>query len=125
MKTISLTLPYRLPLWNQIMRMHWAKRQQTLRLVAWHVLAAMVKECVSRPSVPIQRARVTVRRHSPKVPDKDGLNAKHLLDVLQPLSKRHPCGLGIIAGDDPDHLESSIEHFHSYEKRTDVLIEEL
>jgi len=123
MKAINLTLPYRLPLWNQIMRMHWAKRTRELRIVAWHVLAAMAKEKVRRPAKPIERARVTIRRYSPKVPDKDGLSAKHLLDILQPLSKRHPCGLGIIAGDDPEHLESTIEHVHSFETRTDVTIE--
>ena len=85
--------------------MHWRARK------AYKVaLRAEVLQLITPPAAPIEHAVITIWRHSVRAPDADNLIAKSLLDVLQPQSKRHPYGIGMIAGDDPAHLTYRIEH---------------
>lgn len=96
-----------LPLLNVWERMHWTMRKNFKRSLAAEIFAELGGQCFP---VPMARAKVTIWRHSIRAPDADNLISKALLDVLQPISNRHPYGLGIIAGDDPDHLISTIAH---------------
>jgi hypothetical protein len=74
------------------------------KALAWEVVAAIGRQ---RPLVPIQRAMILVERYAPRLYDDDNLvgSVKHLLDVLQPVSPRHPTGLGVIASDAPGALQ--------------------
>ena len=102
--TFRLAAP--LPLLNAWERTHYRAKARHKVALAWEVLAAVG----TKPAKPIDRAEVLIWRHSVREPDQDGLIAKGILDVLQPASKRHPYGLGIIAGDDPAHLVCRIQH---------------
>lgn len=100
---IEFTLRRPLPLLNEMLRMHWAARRLLRRELADEI-ALMV------PGVrePFERAAVTVTRYGMRPVDPDNLCVKHLLDVLQPRSERHPNGLGLIRGDDPARLTLSV-----------------
>ena len=121
---IVIDLPIRTVLFNEFVRMHWAKRRKYCRR-----LAVLIHECASRrPAVPLQRCRVTVERFSTMVPDHDGLvgSLKSLLDALQPCSARHPYGLGFIADDSPACIgQPTTIHVPGREKRTRITIEPL
>lgn len=106
-RLIQFTLAKPLPLLNTLLRTHWARRRDMAKALSAEVYAAAQAQL---PREPWQRARITIERHSLKEPDVDGLSPKHLLDVLQPRSTRHPWGLGVIWNDDPAHLEQSIVH---------------
>ena len=106
MDPIVIRLAAPLPLLNVWERMHFTARSKFKTALAWEVLA----EIGRKPATPIEVADITVWRHSIRAPDGDNLIAKALLDVLQPASKRHPYGLGIIAGDDPAHLVLAVHH---------------
>lgn len=101
-RVISFTLPKPTPLLNKMLRQHWASRRKAMETLAWEIRAAAGPS----PVTPFERAHVRVERRSLGTPDADGLagGMKGLLDVLQPRSKRHPNGLGFIAGDDPERL---------------------
>jgi len=104
----SFTLKKPLILPNRKKGLHWAAQSRLI-----HDLSQEVAQAIGRgPTEPIPRALVRVFRHGIQRPDDDNLTAalKWLLDVLQPRSKRHPYGLGIISGDDPEHLVSEIFH---------------
>lgn len=118
----DLTLPFRTPTLNQLLRMHWRVRVKMLMKIAWEI-----KIAATPPPAPIVMAKVTIHRYTSGTPDPDGLGsvAKGILDVLQPCSKRHPLGLGFIAGDDPAHLELVVLTVKSAAKATRVIIEEL
>ncbi len=90
-----------LPLLNVWERLHWRTRGAFKKALAVEIFAELAGRIPSRP---IQRAEVTIWRHSIRTADEDNLLAKSLLDVLQPSSKRHPYGIGVIAGDDPAHV---------------------
>lgn len=88
---------------NRTLRMqHW-QRSRMRKALAWTVLIAMGRQ---RPVTPIARARIVVERHAPRPFDDDNLASacKHLFDVLQPFSTRHPNGLGVISSDKPAAL---------------------
>lgn len=125
---IEITIPYRLLLLGQLQRMHFAQRTREQRLIAWLVKSALLQQGI-RVERPYEKARVTVRRYSTQEPDEENLSAscKLLMDVLQPLSKRHPCGLGIILNDSPAHLERDVRHVHCGRglHQTDITIERL
>jgi hypothetical protein len=106
-----------LPTPNTLLRMHWAKRRRMQRQVCKLVWIAL-RETGIRMGAPLDRCRVLVTRYSRRRPDVDAKNgtAKLLLDVLQPSSKRHPEGLGVIA----DDTDTCIVEFHV---ETDVVIE--
>ena len=103
---IRFSIPEALPGQNVLLRMHWAKRLRLRKRVAWMVKAALLEQGsgwqIGR--APIQKCRVTVTRHCRRRLDEDGLSScsKHLLDVLQPYSKTHPDGLGVIVNDSSD-----------------------
>ena len=117
MTTIAFRLQSLLPTPNRWMRMHWAERGRYCRNLAWEVCASIIGPV---PSDPIPAVRVTVVRHGLREPDADALAgcAKPILDVLQPASKRHPYGLGLIAGDDRAHCEL-VARFVKVRHRTD------
>jgi hypothetical protein len=106
-----------LPLLNVQLRQHFAQRGAAKKDLAWEVLAALGR---ARPAQPLQRVEVTIWRHSVQAPDQDNLvaSAKSLLDVLQPASKRHPYGVGVISGDDPARLRLAVHHVKA-KHRTD------
>ena len=89
------------------------------------------------PSVPFQKARVVIERHSVGTPDYDNLvgGGKQLIDCLTtPVigksgrqRNRNRRGLGIIVDDSPDHLAAE---YHAVkcrlcEQKTVVTITEL
>jgi len=122
----SFTLKRPLILPNRKKDMHWSTKSKLI-----HALSQEVAQAIGRgPPEPIPKALVRVFRHGIKQPDDDNLVAslKWLLDLLQPRSKRHPYGLGIIAGDDPEHLVSEIFHLKPRsraEQKTIVTIRDL
>lgn len=100
---IVLTLPIT-PGQNESLRTHWAVRKRARDTLAWNIAAELGRQ---RPAVPIEHATIEITRYYAGHPlDEDNLSAaaKHILDVLQPYSPKHPAGLGVISGDDPDHL---------------------
>lgn len=111
------------------MRLNRRKQAKPRADFAWSVMLAIKAAGGSIPTTPFQRARITIVRRSVGHPDPDGLSAKRLLDVLQPLSARHPTGLGIIIDDSakclgPTGAEIRAVHVTSRrEQGTDVLIE--
>ena len=121
---IAFTLPHPTPTANTWQRMHYRKRSAYQRALSWeiHILTRG-----TRPNAPICPARVTITRYSRGVlPDMDGLigGCKALLDVLQPASKRHPAGLGIIADDNAAALTTLYRAERANgNPRTEVLIE--
>ncbi|GAC1601575.1 MAG: hypothetical protein NVS3B2_04580 [Ramlibacter sp.] len=126
-RVIRFELPLLLPTANVVIRMQHHVRARMRNTICAHVKVATQGQ---RPPTPFLRARVTVERIGKAEPDADGLgvSSKFLLDVLQPLSKRHPSGLGIIHEDNPKHLEFVARYERvakGEEQRTRVLIEEL
>jgi hypothetical protein len=123
MMTISGTIPIRLPTLNTLLRMHWAKRKALLAQVSMFVCASVG----ARSGAPMARAHVDIKRYSTQEPDVDGMpgTAKLILDVFQPASKRHPCGLGYILDDSSKCITLAVTHVKSREKRTDFLITEI
>ncbi len=79
------------------------------------------------PRQPQTHCRVLIERYSTQAPDKDNLygGMKPLLDVLQPVSKRHPQGLGFFADDSTDCIDLTVLHVKGAAKRTVVTIEEI
>lgn len=111
---IDLTLPgLLLPTPNDLLRMerrHWSVRRNftnNLARMVWATLFNSPHRAALRYA-PMRRCRIRVDRCSAGRPDPDAIKgcAKPLLDVLQPRSKRHPYGLGVIA----DDSDAVIEH---------------
>ena len=113
--SIAFTLVAPLPLQNAWERMHWAARRSFKIALAWEIRGLLTGQIPARP---IEFAEVKIWRHSIREPDQDGMIVKALLDVLQPCSKRHPYGLGIIKDDRPANCHSSIRHVRALH-RTD------
>jgi hypothetical protein len=119
-----LSRPLLLP--NRKKNLHWTDISRII-----HDLSDEAARAISNaPAETIAFASVGVLRYGLKEPDDDNLRAslKMLLDILQPRSKRHPYGLGIIADDDPEHLTSEIHHIqvHSFaEQQTIVRVRDL
>ena len=127
LRTIVLRLAKPTPLLNRTIGLHWAKRRQRNRAMAWEVKIALKGQ---QPASPFQRTRVTVERRSIGVPDADGLigGLKGLLDSLLPMSKTHPYGLGLIQDDSPAHLDlvpRGVRVAHRVEECTIITIEEV
>lgn len=99
-RVIEITIPVALPTINVLMRMHWAKRRTLGKEVATMIWAAMRQARIAQ-SEPIHQCRIEIMRSARREPDPDNLpsTAKLILDALQPASKRHPIGLGVIADD--------------------------
>jgi hypothetical protein len=119
-----LSRPLLLP--NRKKNLHWSEISKII-----HQLSDEAAQAILRPPTdPLIFASVSVLRYGLKEPDRDNLEAslKMLLDILQPRSKRHPYGLGIISGDDPAHLNSEIHHIqvHAFaEQQTIVRVRDL
>lgn len=112
---------------NQWQRMHWSKRRKFQQALAWEV-RILLKGRI--PAAPLRRARMTITRYSRGVPDHDGLvgGCKPLLDVLQPQSRRHKVGLGVIVDDAPGCLTVtyvSAKPARGEAPRTEITIEPL
>jgi hypothetical protein len=104
---ITFILPFVLPSLNVVLRQNRWKQRQPRAALAWQVKIAIGAQMPPRP---IARAYVQVTRHSVRSLDPDNLagSCKRLLDVLQPVSTRHPTGLGVIASDSPAHLRLQV-----------------
>jgi hypothetical protein len=124
------SIPMTLPTLNVMLRMHWSKRRRLQQTVSWEIMRAL-RLGGWNPSRPLNRCDVEIVRHSRREPDRDGLasTAKLILDALQPASKTHPCGLGVIREDDSTcirHLD--VRHATSVGRkveRTDIIIREV
>lgn len=95
---------------NEWQRMeHWAQKKHMEEL-SWRVLTVARDQ---RPLHPLPFSTIYIERHSPNLPDWDGLygGMKPLLDVLTSIgrkntkgSRNQPFGLGFIADDNPRSL---------------------
>ena len=123
---IELVISLRTPTLNIWQRMHWARRRRIGHAIAWEIKAQSV-QWARRDWRPLSRCHVQVWRESTQQPDHDGLigGLKPLLDALQPASKRHPYGLGLIADDSPTCVLSlTASHVASKAARTRIVITE-
>jgi hypothetical protein len=126
-RVIRVMLPSITPTLNEILRLHWRKRQAYQRQQAWILRAAIGRQ---RPASPFARAHVRIERRSTGTADHDGFigGLKLLIDCLLPASKQHPCGLGIIADDNPavmtlDAVQVRVRH--RVEQQTILAISEV
>lgn len=127
MTDLSIKLVRPLPSLNVLQRTNKHVYKKARQDLAWEVVAELGRR---RPAKPFERAELTVTRYSVGMLDEDNLQAcrKALTDVLQPTSKRHPNGLGIILNDDPVHLKSTVLQVrvkHLAEQHTLVVIRDL
>lgn len=108
MRTIEFTLPEKTILLNQWQRLHWSKRRQHAKRLAFLVLSSLFKSGIRRPKEPLHRCHVEIVRGSSQLPDWDGLygGLKPLLDSFVKPSQRNPHGLGLIEDDNPSCLLS-------------------
>lgn len=137
-RTITFELPFTTPTLNEIRKLHWSKLMRRNRALSWEVKLAIGTQI---PAKPLARARVRIERYSLKAPDYDNMvgGYKGLLDCLLPpgtpfLRKNkwvlpHPCGLSIIADDNPDCIEPdyppAVRVGSARDQKTVVLITEL
>jgi len=101
-RVITLDIPITLPPINVLMRLHWRKRARMLSQTAMLLRSAINRMPESvRAGWPIAACTIRIERSSRREPDPDAIDstAKLILDALQPKSKRHPFGLGVIAED--------------------------
>lgn len=104
---IRFRLAQPLPSLNALMRTSKYEYKQNRETLAWEVVSQINRQ---RPAKPFVRAELIIERHSVGELDEDNLKAcrKVLTDVLQPASRRHPNGLGVILNDDPAHLKATV-----------------
>lgn len=127
MRPLVISLPKLLPAQNVALRTHWASRRKARINLAWEIAAELGRQ---RTLAPIERASVEITRYycgTPLDPDNLAASAKHVLDVLQPPSRRCPTGLAVIAGDDPAHLALTLRQVrvpHRHQQRTLIMIAE-
>ena len=95
----------RLPASNSSRNVHWRVKHRERK--EWQV-SMMIALGRNRFREPIERASVIFIRRSAREGDYCNLvsSFKLIEDLLQPASKRNPGGLGLIVGDDPQHLEA-------------------
>lgn len=100
---ITIDLSQAIPLQNVWQRWHWRRRGNYMKQLAWSVKAELMRTGVklASPKYPLPRVTMAVTRYNKfgPMPDPDGVIVKPLLDVLQPQSRRHPYGLGVILDD--------------------------
>lgn len=106
---------------NKMLRMNHYQRSKLRTALAWEVMAAIGRQ---RPVLPIPHARLIMERHAPRSLDPDNLAAsvKSLADVLQPLSKRHPSGLGVISSDAHDALDLVVRNIKCHKNGSRVIV---
>lgn len=120
---IEITIDVRTPLLNEWQRMHWARRRRLAKDIAWRVKLRL--PIGQHPDRPLKRCSIEIERESTQAPDIDGMvgGLKPLLDALQPHSRRHPHGLGIIADDSPKCVTGlSVRHVAGKGQRTTIRI---
>lgn len=120
---IRFELPIRTPLMNQWQRMHWAKQRRLAREYGWLIRAHLPR--TQWPERPIKRYRIVIARESTREPDPGAIwaGAKALVDALQPPSKRHPYGTGILLDDSTAHcIDYDEQHIPGKGERTIVTI---
>lgn len=124
---VEFSIPVALKLPNRTNGQHWsaahAYRKELLPLVA-----EAVKPWAGH--LPMERARVTIKRYSVGVCDPDAVPAacKPLIDLLLAPSKVHPHSFGLIQDDSPAHIELvavGAKAASRAAQRTVVLIEQL
>lgn len=123
---LQFTIPETLPTVNTLLRLHWRKRGRIQQRVASLAAAELRKLGAIPRTEPLTRVAVRIKRYSSQSPDPDAITstAKLLLDCLQPASKRHPYGLGLIEDDSHAVIVSlTVEHVGQRVARTDVEIE--
>jgi hypothetical protein len=110
----TFTLPVVTPLLNVSLRTHFRDAKKLQARMAGLLRMASHGQ---RPLKPLQRARVTIVRHSVGVPDADNLvgGCKHLIDCLltptvMPRKSgipqvRHAMGLSFVQDDSSEHME--------------------
>lgn len=135
MRQIKFVLSAPYPLLNRSLRTHWGIRKRQQAAIRATILE-QIGGPAGLPSVPFQKARVVIERHSVGTPDYDNLvgGGKQLIDCLTTpvISKSGGCqrnrrGLGIIVDDSPYHLTAE---YHAVkcrlcEQKTVVTITEL
>lgn len=122
---IRFELPFLLPTLNVMLREGRWRRKASRDTLAWAVMAALGNQ---RPVTPFPRARIRVERHGVNPVDPDNLTVKGLLDLLQPYSLRHPCGMGVITEDSALCLTlevAAVRVRHRADQKTVVTIEEI
>lgn len=123
---LELVISMRTPTLNDWQRMHWARRRRIGHAIAWEIKAQSAQW--AHAGRPLTRCHVQIWRESTQEPDHDGLigGLKPLLDALQPASKRHPYGLGLIVDDSPKCVLSlTASHVASKAARTRIVITEV
>lgn len=135
-RVIRFSVPFATPLLNQQQGVHWSRLRNRRKAIAWQVKLAVLGQI---PPQPFARARVTITRHSPGVPDTDNLwgGVKGLVDCLvapgSPVVVKgkprlpHPFGLGLVADDNPARMELVVraEKCPRGQAKTEIVIEEL
>jgi len=132
-RRVEFRIPRKYPLQNELLRMSRWKRAAEQKRIQHEVADATIG---MRLSHPMQRAFVKIVRHSPGMPDQDGLTggAKLLIDCLttpKPTKtgnrtmNKH--GLGFVVDDGPKHivLECEAHRSKKHAQCTIVIIEEL
>lgn len=123
-RVIAFSLPQTLPTLNDLIRMNYHARKRLLAAVAWDVKLEILRQRMVIAG-PIEECEIVVHRYSARKPDPDGFSstAKILLDALQPVSKRHPFGLGLIREDSDKCIRKlQVLHVPKRQQRTDVTI---
>jgi hypothetical protein len=118
-----IELPFRSVLANEWQRMHWTARRRYSQQVAALIMAAIPWK--DRPKVPWKAWSILIERESTQRPDPSAImsGAKPLIDALQPKSKRHPAGIGLVENDNADSLIAYHEkHIQGPRKWTRITI---
>ena len=137
-RLITFTLPKPYPLLNHSIGQSRFALTNMRRSMARSVAAATAGQ---RLPEPMQRAHVTIERHSVGQPDHDGvvggakflidcLTTPRLLNVRKPGARqrvRNKRGLGFIVDDSPKHITLDIQHVKSRlcDQKTVVTIREV
>ncbi len=115
-----------IPLVNHWTRTHFRARGRFMRDMAWQFAAQIQQQGipVRGPDYPLDHCCIHIIRSHPlgPMPDVDAILPKPVLDVLQPASKRHPYGLGVIKDDTREVIKDLICEATRAPKRTVVRI---
>ena len=79
--------------------------RKRVRRLMQQIAAVVAIQCPSLVNAMLSGATVTITRLSSVEPDPDAVQfVKPILDALQPASKRHPYGIGVIVDDSAKHI---------------------
>ena len=118
-----IELDRRIELANVYNSMHWTKKMRYRNELALLIAAKIPWK--DRPKVPWAHWSILIERESTKEPDPIAIlaGAKPILDILQPKSRRHPYGLGIVLNDDSDSLIGyAAKHINGSRKWTRITV---